>query len=99
MLRPSFEQLVLLKPSIDLVDWTLSTLSAKKVRRTIDGLKIPMLLMELTVLRSANIDAAAAIMVRLITRLDATEASKENARYIILNLISAAESKWPGVFQ
>lgn len=99
VLRPSFEQLDLLPPSIDLVEWTLSTLSAKNASRTVDGLKIPTLLMELSVMRSANINGAADTLVQLITQLDASEASKENARYLILNLVSAAESKWPGVFQ
>lgn len=55
--------------------------------------------MELSVMRSANINGAADTLVQLITQLDASEASKENARYLILNLVSAAESKWPGVFQ
>lgn len=59
--------------------------------------------MQLVVLRSTR-DAAADIFVRLVTESD-TSCSKDRAlgdagaRYLVLNLVSAAEAKWPGIFE
>ncbi|KAI8145077.1 hypothetical protein BJV82DRAFT_512386 [Fennellomyces sp. T-0311] len=43
-------------------------------------------------LRSNTSDTAVDMFVDLITRLD-------RARYLVLNLVAAAEEKWPGIFQ
>ncbi|KAI8884347.1 hypothetical protein K501DRAFT_247853 [Backusella circina FSU 941] len=103
-LRPSFEQLDLESASIDLIDWTLSILGSGTVVRSIDDLKIPLFLVQLVVSKTDTKESAVYMFVQLITRLNRPVLSSTNerdpgARYLILNLVTSAESKWPGLFQ
>lgn len=72
--------------------------------RTIDDLKIPLFLDQLVVSKTNTKESAVYMFVQLITRLNrpvlsSTNESDPSARYLILNLVTSAESKWPGVFQ
>jgi hypothetical protein len=87
-----------------LIDWTLSILGSGTVVRTIDDLKIPLFLDQLVVSKTNTKESAVYMFVQLITRLNrpvlsSTNESDPSARYLILNLVISAESKWPGVFQ
>ncbi|KAI7903443.1 uncharacterized protein BX663DRAFT_506527 [Cokeromyces recurvatus] len=100
-LRPSFEQLDLKPASMDLIQWAISLLSTKK--RGANDLKIPLFLLQLVLLKSEEMQAVD-MLVQLITRLDKPvdlndSSSLSGARYLILNLVSSAESKWINIFQ
>ncbi|EPB86854.1 hypothetical protein HMPREF1544_06379 [Mucor circinelloides 1006PhL] len=103
-LKPSFEQLDLKPTSIDLVQWTISIVSSSssKQQRGVDDLKIPLFLLQLVILKDGESkEMAVDMFVQLITRLDRPTDlnSSLGARYLALNLVSSAESKWPGIFQ
>ncbi|CAO3653584.1 unnamed protein product [Mucor fragilis] len=103
-LKPSFEQLDLKPTSIDLVQWTISIVSSSssKQQRGVDDLKIPLFLLQLVVLKDGESkEMAVDMFVQLITQLDRPTDlnSSLGARYLALNLVSSAESKWPGIFQ
>ncbi|KAK4514590.1 uncharacterized protein ATC70_002189 [Mucor velutinosus] len=103
-LKPSFEQLDLMPTSIDLVQWTISIVSSSssKQQRGVDDLKIPLFLLQLVILKDGESkEMAVDMFVQLITRLDrpTDPNSSLGARYLALNLVSSAESKWPGIFQ
>ncbi|CEP19966.1 hypothetical protein [Parasitella parasitica] len=103
-LKPSFEQLDLKPTSIDLMQWTISILSSSssKQQRGVDDLKIPLFLLQLVILKDDDSkEMAVDMFVQLITRLDRPTDlnSSLGARYLALNLVSSAESKWPGIFQ
>ncbi|KAI8636683.1 hypothetical protein BD408DRAFT_376494 [Parasitella parasitica] len=103
-LKPSFEQLDLKPTSIDLVQWTISILSSSSStqQRGVDDLKIPLFLLQLVILKDDDSkEMAVDMFVQLITRLDRPSDlnSTLGARYLALNLVSSAESKWPGIFQ
>ncbi|KAG2235126.1 hypothetical protein INT48_006507 [Thamnidium elegans] len=99
-LRPSLEKLDLKPTSIDLIDWSISSM---KKGRGVDDLKIPLFLLQLVVLKK-DIDKESVVdmFVQLIIRLDRPredETCNEGARYLILSLVSSTEIKWPGIFQ
>ncbi|KAI9470965.1 MAG: hypothetical protein EXX96DRAFT_373932 [Benjaminiella poitrasii] len=107
-LRPSFEQLDLKPASIDLIQWAVSLFSAfdENKLRGADDLKIPLFLLQLVLLKFDDSDEIQAVdmLVQLITRLhkpvDLNDySSLSGARYLILNLVSSAESKWASIFQ
>ncbi|KAI7850060.1 hypothetical protein BDC45DRAFT_263348 [Circinella umbellata] len=103
-LKPSFDQLDLEPASIDLVEWILPIIASTTSERGPDDLKIPLFLLQMTALRSDTSDVAISMFVALITRLD-RETTKDRlqtdagSRYLILNLVAAAEEKWPGIFE
>ena len=90
--------------SIDLVEWILPIIASTTSERGPDDLKIPLFLLQMTALRSDTPDIATSMFVALITRLD-RETTKDRlqadagSRYLILNLVAAAEEKWPGIFE
>ncbi|KAI9276960.1 hypothetical protein BDA99DRAFT_494530 [Phascolomyces articulosus] len=103
-LKPSFDQLDLEPASVDLVDWILPIIASKTSKRGPDDLKIPLFLLQMTALRSNTSDIAINMFVALITRLDRETTSNQlqadaGSRYLILNLVAAAEEKWPGIFE
>lgn len=87
-----------------MVQWTISLLSPVspgKSQRDVDDLKIPLFLLQLAVLKDdESKEMAIDMFVQLITRLDrpANEEAAVASKYLVLNLISSAESKWPGIF-
>ncbi|KAG0183512.1 hypothetical protein DFQ28_010570 [Apophysomyces sp. BC1034] len=99
-IRPSFEQLDLEPASLDLIEWAASLLGS--TARGVDNLKIPLFLVQLIVLKCSTMDSAVDMLVRLITGLDrpkSVSGADTGTRYLVLNLVSAAETKWPGIFQ
>lgn len=103
-LRPSFEQLDLKPASIDLIQWTINMLAGSETTppRGVDDLKIPLFLLQLVVLKNdESKEKAVDMFVQLITQLHCPSDSNSSLgpRYLTLNLISSAESKWPGIFQ
>ena len=89
---------------MDLVEWILPIIGSKFSERGPDDLKIPLFLRQMTALRSNTSDTAVDTFVNLITRLDRestinTSQADAGARYLVLNLVAAAEEKWPGIFQ
>ncbi|KAI8978007.1 hypothetical protein BDB01DRAFT_800369 [Pilobolus umbonatus] len=103
-LRPSFDTLDLKPTSINLVDWALSILGSTTIIRKSDDLSIPLFLSQLTILKSDSKEDAVNLFSQLISRLDLrsnylADDTDIGAKYLILNLLSSAESKWPGIFQ
>ncbi|KAI8386898.1 hypothetical protein BD560DRAFT_383128 [Blakeslea trispora] len=104
-LKPSFEQLDLKPPSIDLIQWAISLFSvSKNPTRGTNDLQIPLFLLQLEALSENKQNAQMAaihMLVQLITRIDqpTDEACAVGIRYLILHLVSSAETKWPGSFQ
>ncbi|KAI9025155.1 hypothetical protein CLU79DRAFT_744317 [Phycomyces nitens] len=101
-MRPSFEQLDLQPSSIDLVDWTISILESKSHVRGVDSLKIALFLMQLLIFKCDTEEEAAKMLVSIITQLDKPNVKPESStgtRYLVLNLVASAETKWPNVFQ
>ncbi|KAI9322182.1 hypothetical protein BX666DRAFT_585259 [Dichotomocladium elegans] len=105
-LRPSFEQLDLEPSSIELVDWVISILGNTSSPRRVENLKIPLFLLQLVTLKENTPSTAVDTFVQLITKLQrpaaATDGSShldDGIRYVVLNLVAAAENKWPGIFQ
>lgn len=103
-LRPTFEQLNLEPASIDIVEWVVSILNSESAQRQKDGLKIPLFLLQLIILKNNEPSIAIDTLVQLITSIVRTpdnENSVSNGygRYIILTLVEAATEKWPDIFQ
>ncbi|KAL0086510.1 hypothetical protein J3Q64DRAFT_1497473 [Phycomyces blakesleeanus] len=101
-MRPSFDQLDLQPSSIDLVNWTISILESKSHVRGTDSLKIALFLMQLIIFKCDTEEKAAEMLVSIITQLDKPNAKTESSsgtRYLVLNLVASAETKWPNVFQ
>ncbi|CAO3655497.1 unnamed protein product [Mucor hiemalis] len=98
-LRPSFEKIDVKSTSIDLIDWAISSM---KIGRGVDDLKIPLFLLQLVVLKKdVTKEEAVDMFVQLIIRLDRPKDDKtcdEGARYLIFNLVSSVDPKWPGIF-
>lgn len=98
-LRPSFDKIDVKSTSIDLIDWAVSSM---KIGRGVDDLKIPLFLLQLVVLKKdVTKEEAVDMFVQLIIRLDRPKDDKtcdEGARYLILNLVSSVDPKWPGIF-
>lgn len=102
-LRPTFEQLNLEPASIDIVDWVVSILNSESGQRQKEGLKIPLFLLQLIILKNNEPSAAIDTLVQLVTSIvrtpDDNSVSNGYARYIILSLVEAASEKWPDIFQ
>lgn len=103
-LRPTFEQLNLEPASIDIVDWVVSILNSESAQRQKDGLKIPLFLLQLIILKNNEPSIAIDTLVQLITGIvrtpdDDNSVSNGYGRYIILTLVEAATEKWPDIFQ
>ncbi|KAI9493067.1 hypothetical protein BDB00DRAFT_407542 [Zychaea mexicana] len=106
-LKPSFDKLDLEPASVDLIEWILPIIGTSKAssERGPDDLKIPLFLLQMSALKSSTSSTAIDMFVALITRLDreisndTTPQADAGARYLILNLVAAAEEKWPGIFE
>lgn len=102
-LRPTFEQLNLEPASIDIVDWVVSILNSESGQRQKEGLKIPLFLLQLIILKNNEPSTAIDTLVQLVTSIvrtpDDSSVSNGYARFIILTLVEAASEKWPDIFQ
>ncbi len=74
-----------------------------KIGRGVNDLKIPLFLLQLVVLKKdVTKDQVVDMFVQLIIRLDRPkndDTCNEGARYLIFNLVSSIDSKWPGIFE
>ena len=104
-LRPTFEQLNLDPASIDIVDWVVSILNSDSgQQRQKDGLKIPMFLLQLIILKNNEPSTAIDTLVQLVTSIvrtpdDDHSVSNNHARHVILTLVEAGTEKWSDIFQ
>ncbi|ORY92096.1 hypothetical protein BCR43DRAFT_80196 [Syncephalastrum racemosum] len=100
-LQPLLENRDLAFASIDMIKWILSILGSSTAPYDAEDLRIPKFLLQLFIFRHDQA-VAADIFVSLISRLSIPKTyyqkqAETNAQDVILNLLEAAETKWPGV--
>lgn len=89
--------------SIDMIKWVLSILGSPVTPYDTDDLRIPKFLLQLFIFRHDQA-VAADIFVSLISKLSIPKTNYQkqaetNAQNVILDLLEAAETKWPGVLR